>query len=54
MPMQIRPAQNNAPSLRDFFGGFGAAPAPRPPGPPPAAAPRGRSAEGPPGFFSRF
>ena len=24
--MQIRPAQNNAPSLRDFFGGFGAAP----------------------------
>ncbi len=35
-PMQIRPAQNNAPSLRDFFGGFGG-PAPRPPGPPPAA-----------------
>jgi len=54
MPMQIRPAPNNTPSLRDFFGGFGAAPAPRPPGPPPAAAPRGRSAEGPPGFFSRF
>lgn len=53
-PAQMRPAQNNAPSLRDFFGGFGAAPAPRPPGPPPAAAPRGRSAEGPPGFFSRF
>ncbi len=25
-PMQIRPAQNNAPSLRDFFGGFGAPP----------------------------
>ena len=24
VPMQIRPAQNNAPSLRDFFGGFGA------------------------------
>ena len=22
-PMQIRPAQNNGPSLRDFFGGFG-------------------------------
>ena len=53
-PTQIRPAQNNTPSLRDFFGGFGAAPAPRPPGPPPSAAPRGRSAEGPPGFFSRF
>jgi uncharacterized protein len=66
MPMQIRPAQNNAPSLRDFFGGFGAPP--RQPGPPPAAAPRGpanpgaprppgsvgRSAEGAPGFFSRF
>ncbi len=34
-PMQIRPAQNNGPSLRDFFGGFGAAP--RQPGPPPAA-----------------
>ena len=53
-PMQLRPAQNNAPSLRDFFGGFGAAPAPRPPGPPPAAAPRGRSAEVPPGNWSRF
>ena len=65
-PMQIRPAQNNAPSLRDFFGGFGAAP--RQPGPPPAAAPRGpanpgaprppgsvgRSAEVPPGNLSRF
>ena len=35
-PMQIRPAQNNGPSLRDFFGGFGA---PRQPGPPPAAGP---------------
>ena len=23
VPMQIRPAQNSAPSLRDFFGGFG-------------------------------
>jgi hypothetical protein len=67
-PIQIRPAQNNTPSLRDFFGGFGAAPAPRPPGPPPAVAPRGpgnpgsprppgsvgRSAEGPPGYLSRF
>jgi len=53
-PMQMRPAQNTTPSLRDFFGGFGAAPAPRPPGPPPAAVPRGRSAEGPPGYFGRF
>jgi hypothetical protein len=66
MPLQIRPAQNNAPSLRDFFGGFGAAP--RQPGPPPAVAPRapaapgvprppgsvGRSAEVPPGNLSRF
>ena len=66
-PMQIRPAQNNQqPSLRDFFGGFG--PAPRQPGPPPAAGPRGpanpgaprppgsvgRSAEVPPGNLSRF
>jgi hypothetical protein len=24
VPMQIRPAQNNGPTLRDFFGGFGA------------------------------
>jgi hypothetical protein len=65
-PMQIRPAQNNGPSLRDFFGGFGAAP--RQPGPPPAAGPRasptpgvprppgsvGRSAEVPPGNLTRF
>jgi uncharacterized protein len=67
-PMQIRPAQNNGPSLRDFFGGFGAAP--RQPAPPPAAgpprgpatpgAPRppgnvGRSAEvPPPGNLTRF
>src|SRR5436309_139359 len=66
-PMQIRPAQNNGPSLRDFFGGFGAAP--RQPAPPPAAgpprrpttpgAPRppgnvGRSAEVPPGNLMRF
>ena len=36
-PMQIRPAQNNAPSLRDFFGGFGARAAP-------ARAASGRSA----------
>ncbi|WP_065752118.1 DUF459 domain-containing protein [Bradyrhizobium paxllaeri] len=65
-PMQIRPAQNNGPSLRDFFGGFGAAP--RQPAPPPAAAPPrgpfapgaprppgnvGRSAEVPPGNFTR-
>jgi hypothetical protein len=54
-PMQMRPAQTNPqPSLRDFFGGFGPAPAPRPPGPPPAGSPRGRSAEGPPGYFGRF
>ncbi len=66
-PLQIRPAQNNNPSLRDFFGGFGG-PAPRQPGPPPAAVPRGpaapgvprppgsvgRSAEVPPGNLSRF
>ena len=65
-PMQIRPAQNNAPSLRDFFGGFG--PAPRQPAPPAAAPPRGpfapgaprppgsvgRSAEVPPGNLTRF
>jgi uncharacterized protein len=65
-PMQIRPAQNNAPSLRDFFGGFGAAP--RQPAPPAAAPPRGpfapgaprppgsvgRSAEVPPGNLTRF
>jgi hypothetical protein len=64
--IQIRPAQTNGPSLRDFFGGFG--PAPRQPGPPPAAAPRapatpgvprppgsvGRSAEVPPGNLTRF
>ena len=44
----VRPAQTNAPSLRDFFGGFGAAPAPRPPGPPPPPrrADVGRSAAG--------
>jgi uncharacterized protein len=65
-PIQIRPAQNNGPSLRDFFGGFGAAP--RPPAPPAAAPPRGpvgpggprppgnvgRSAEVPPGNITRF
>ena len=65
-PMQIRPAQNNGPSLRDFFGGFGAAP--RQPAPPAAAPPRGpvapgvprppgsvgRSAEVPPGNLTRF
>jgi hypothetical protein len=65
-PMQIRPTQNNAPSLRDFFGGFGAAP--RQPAPPAAAPPRGpfapgaprppgsvgRSAEVPPGNLTRF
>jgi hypothetical protein len=65
-PLQIRPAQNNGPSLRDFFGGFGAAP--RQPAPPAAAPPRGpvapgaprppgnvgRSAEVPPGNVTRF
>ncbi|ANV99417.1 SGNH family hydrolase [Bradyrhizobium icense] len=65
-PTQIRPTQNNGPSLRDFFGGFGATP--RPPAPPAAAPPRGpaalpgaprppgnvgRSAEVPPGNFMR-
>ena len=66
VPMQIRPAQNNGPTLRDFFGGFGAPP--RQPGPPAAAPPRGpmapgaprppgsvgRSAEVPPGNLMRF
>ena len=65
-PLQLRPAQNNGPSLRDFFGGFGAAP--RQPAPPAAAPPRGpvapgaprppgnvgRSAEVPPGNVTRF
>ena len=65
-PMQIRPAQTNGPSLRDFFGGFGTAP--RQPAPPAAAPPRGpvapgvprppgnvgRSAEVPPGNLTRF
>jgi hypothetical protein len=60
----IRPAQNGAPSLRDFFG-FGTAP--RQPGPPAAAPPRapiapgvprppgnvGRSAEVPPNNLTR-
>jgi hypothetical protein len=45
IPQQIRPAQNNGPSLRDFFGGFGAAP--RQPAPPAAAPPRGPVAPGP-------
>ena len=63
---QFRPAQTEQPALRDFFGGFGAAP--RQPGPPPAAGPRapvtpgvprppgsvGRSAEVPPGNLTRF
>jgi len=43
-PMQIRPAQPNGPSLRDFFGGFGGGgfgAAPRQPAPPAAAPPRG-------------
>lgn len=63
----IRPAQTGTPpSIRDFFGGFGTAPAPRPVAPP-AAAPRGpaapaaprppgnvgRSAEGPPSNITR-
>jgi len=53
-PMQIRPAQTNSPSLRDFFGGFGAAP--RQPAPPAAAPPRGPVAPGvprPPGNVGR-
>ena len=62
---QIRPAQNGAPSLRDFFGGFGTAPrqvAPPPPRAPTApgapGAPRppgnvGRSAAVPPGNITR-
>ena len=55
-PMQIRPAQNNGPSLRDFFGGFGGFGAgPRPP-PPAAAPPRGPATPGaprPPGNVGR-
>ena len=54
VPMQIRPAQTTGPSLRDFFGGFGAAP--RQPGPPAAAPPRGPMAPGaprPPGSVGR-
>ena len=53
-PMQIRPAQTNGPSLRDFFGGFGTAP--RQPAPPAAAPPRGPVAPGvprPPGNVGR-
>src|SRR5215207_2858963 len=57
IPQQIRPAQNNGPSLRDFFGGFGAAPRqPAPPAPPAAAPPRGPVAPGvprPPGSVGR-
>jgi hypothetical protein len=52
--MQIRPAQTNGPSLRDFFGGFGTAP--RQPAPPAAAPPRGPVAPGvprPPGNVGR-
>jgi hypothetical protein len=53
-PMQIRPAQTDGPSLRDFFGGFGTAP--RQPAPPAAAPPRGPMAPGvprPPGNVGR-
>ena len=49
----IRPAQNGAPSLRDFFG-FGTAP--RQPGPPAVAPPRAPIAPGvprPPGSVGR-
>jgi len=65
-PMQIRPPQNDGPTLRDFFGGFGAAPPRQPPpaaapprGPVPPGVPRppgsvGRSAEVPPGNLTRF
>ena len=63
-PVPQQPAQNTAPSFRDFFGGFGGGfgAAPRQPGPPPPRAPGpprppgniGRSAEGPLGnFFAR-
>jgi hypothetical protein len=65
-PAQIEqiPAQNAQPSLRDFFGGFGTAPRQAPPAAGPQrtpivpGAPRppgnvGRSAEGPPGNFTR-
>ena len=46
----IRPAQNGAPSLRDFFGfgTFGFGTAPRQPGPPAAAPPRAPIAPGVP------
>ena len=53
-PIQMRPAQNTGPSLRDFFGGFGASP--RPPAPPAFAPPRGPAAPGvprPPGNVGR-
>ena len=60
VPMQVRPPQNDGPTLRDFFGG-GFGPAPRQPAPPaaapPAAAPpRGPGAPGvprPPGSVGR-
>jgi len=58
----FRPAQNSSPSLRDFFGGFGATPRqigpPAAPRPPINNVPRppgnvGRSAEAPLGNFAR-
>jgi uncharacterized protein len=59
-PFQQQPAQNTAPSFRDFFGfgGFGAGPRqpgpPRAPGPPRPPGNVGRSAEAPPGNFWRW
>ena len=63
---QFRPAQTGQPSVRDFFGGFGAPPPPRQIAPQPPRAPGpfapgvprppgsvGRSAEVPPGAFTR-
>ena len=61
---QFRPAQNEQPTLRDFFGGFGttprqtAPPPPRAPGPVNPGVPRppgnvGRAAEAPAGAFTR-
>jgi len=61
---QFRPAQTGAPSVRDFFGGFGnaprqtAPPPPRAPGPFTPGVPRppgnvGRAAEVPAGAFTR-
>jgi hypothetical protein len=63
---QFRPAHTEQPTIRDFFGGFGASPPPRQIAPPPQRAPGpiapgvprppgnvGRSAEVPAGAFTR-